>query len=228
MNETSLRAALERLPIASLHFHASAGSTNDIALQALEHTHPPDLTLIVADTQTAGRGRLQRQWVTLPGSALAFSLIIRPTAAEAAWLGFFAPLAGLAVALALEDLGLRPEIKWPNDVLLNRRKVCGVLVESVWEGSQVRGCVVGVGVNVAPSSVPPVDQVMYPAGCVEQALGQPVAREALLASILKYFIQHRPSLGTPPFLQAWQQRLAFKGEPVRVEPGIICASCIRT
>lgn len=218
MDESTLRAVLQSLPIPTIQFHPVAGSTNDLALHLLEHASPADLTLIAADSQTAGRGRMRRQWVTLPGSALAFSLILRPSPPETAHLGFLAPLAGLAVALALEELGLQPQIKWPNDVLLERKKVCGVLVETVWDGAQPRGTVVGIGVNVAPSSVPPADQVMYPAGCVEAALGQPVAREALLVSILAHFIQHRPSIGTSTFLQAWQQRLAFKGEPVQVQP----------
>lgn len=218
MDESLLHAVLADLPIATIQYHSQVSSTNDLALNLLETASPADLTVIAADAQTAGRGRMQRQWVTQPGSALAFSLILRPSLEETAHLGFLAPLAGLAVALALEDLGLSPQIKWPNDVLLERKKVCGVLVESVWDGSVPRGTVVGIGVNVAPSSVPPADQVMYPADCVEAALGRPVAREQLLASILKCFIQYRFTLDKPVFLQAWQQRLAFRGEVVQVQP----------
>lgn len=217
MNENTLRASLAHLPIPELRFFESAGSTNDLALKWIE-TGAPDGGLVVANAQTAGRGRMNRSWVTLPDSALAFSLVLRPAEEYAEKLPFYAPLAGLAVSLALENLGLAPEIKWPNDVLLNRRKVCGILVEAVWNGSQPAGLVIGIGVNVAPSSVPPDGEVMYPAGCVEQALGKPADRTELLASILTHLFDQRPAVGSPSFIQAWDSRLAFRGELVRVEP----------
>ena len=94
---------------------------------------------MIADQQTKGRGRLGRSWVTNPGAALAFSIILRPTAEEIDHLGLFSPLAGLAVCLALQNLHLPAEIKWPNDVLLARRKTCGILAESVWQGEQLQG-----------------------------------------------------------------------------------------
>jgi BirA family biotin operon repressor/biotin-[acetyl-CoA-carboxylase] ligase len=220
VNESTLRVALSGLPVPSVHYFAQIGSTNDQAQTLLEQG-TPDGTLVVADAQTQGRGRLGRRWVTIPGAALAFSLALRPSLGEQENLVFFSPLAGLAVCRALtEEYGLPAEVKWPNDVLLNRRKVCGVLVEAVWSGSHLQGVVVGIGVNVTLSSVPPDHEVLFPATCVEQALGRPLEREALLAAILRQFLALRPSLGSAAFRQDWQSRLAFRGQEVRVDlPG---------
>ncbi len=217
MNEKTLRAALAHLPVSEMRFFDTAGSTNDLALNWIE-VGAPDGALVAADTQTAGRGRLDRHWITQPGSALAFSLVLHPRADEIEKLPFFAPLAGLAVSQALENLGLSPEIKWPNDVLLERRKVCGILVEAAWSGSQSKGVVIGIGVNVAPSSVPSLGEVLFPAGCVEQALGRPVERTDLLAKILAHIFDLRSTIASPFFMRAWAERLAFRGEWVRVEP----------
>ncbi|MEN4100610.1 MAG: biotin--[acetyl-CoA-carboxylase] ligase, partial [Anaerolineaceae bacterium] len=118
---------LAGLPVSELRYFDSIGSTNDEALRWAEQG-APDAALVVADTQTAGRGRMDRRWVTRPGVALAFSLALRPTPVEASALGLFSPLGALAVAAALrENYGLLAEVKWPNDVLLERRKCCGIL-----------------------------------------------------------------------------------------------------
>jgi len=212
-----LQAALADLPITKIETYTEIGSTNDRA-QALLEQGAPDGTLVVSEAQTQGRGRLGRHWVTTPGAALAFSLALRPDPAERSRLAFFAPLAGLAVCQALvNDYGLKAQVKWPNDVLLDRRKACGVLVEAAWVGSQLHGVVLGVGVNVASSSVPPDREVMFPATCVESALGRAVDRVDLLVNILRQLFELRSILGTGPFLQLWQERLAFRGEEVHVD-----------
>ncbi len=217
MNESRLRAALAQLPIPEIRYFESAGSTNDLAMQWLE-SGASDGALVAADMQTAGRGRMARRWVTNPGCALAFSLILHPRSGEVDKLPFFAPLAGLAVSKALERLGLEAEIKWPNDVLVERKKVCGILVEASWSGDHPQGMVIGIGVNVAPCSMPPASELLFPAGCVEQALGRPVDRVELLAHILAHLFDLRPTLASAEFMQDWEQRLAFRGEMVQVEP----------
>ncbi len=218
MDEQRLRAAL-KTTVAGLHYFESIGSTNDLALQ-LAAQGAADGTLVVADQQTMGRGRLERRWVTAPGAALAFSLALRPTPAEQQALALFAPLCGLAVSRALEALGLQPQIKWPNDVLLERRKTCGILVEAQWQGARLQGLVAGIGVNVAPSSVPPAEELRFPATCIETVLGRPVDRVELLSSILRYLYEERARLGSPEFFSAWESRLAFRGEWVNVQqPG---------
>jgi BirA family biotin operon repressor/biotin-[acetyl-CoA-carboxylase] ligase len=219
MDEKRIQTAVAGTPVANVVTLLETGSTNDVAQKLLEQG-APDGTLVVAEAQTQGRGRLGRQWVTTPGAALAFSLALRPASREMERLPFFSPLAGLAVCQALvEDYHLPAEVKWPNDVLLGRRKTCGVLVEAAWSGERLLGVVVGIGVNVAPASVPPDNEVMFPATCVEQAApGRTIDRVELLGQIIKRFFSLRPEMGSPAFLRLWQERLAFRGEWVRVDP----------
>jgi BirA family biotin operon repressor/biotin-[acetyl-CoA-carboxylase] ligase len=220
MDEQTLREGLAGLNIPAIQYFDNLPSTNDFAMVWVEKG-APDFSLVVADSQSAGRGRLGRHWVTVPGAALAFSLVLRPNLGEKDYLALFSPLAGLAVSLALEKTyGLQPAIKWPNDVLLSRKKVAGILAESVWEGQEPSGVILGIGINIAPSSVPPADKLLFPAISVEQILGQPADRVLLLKAVLKEIVAWRPFLATPSFLAAWQSRLAFRGEWVEAsQPG---------
>ena len=218
MTEDELRLRLRELPLAGLRWYPSVDSTNTAALEWAARG-ALDGSLVVADQQSAGRGRLGRKWVTNPGAALAFSLILRPTSREREHMGLFSPLGAMGVTDALRGLGLTPQIKWPNDVLLQRLKVCGILVETVWLGQELDSLVMGIGVNVAPSSVPPPGELLFPAVCIENVLGKPVERTALLGEILRSIFAWRVSLGLPEFLDAWQSNLAFTGERVSVLQG---------
>ena len=102
--------------------------------------------VVVAETQTASRGRLGRRWVSDSGN-LYFSTLFRPNVDA---LPLLSPLAGVAVARAVrQTASLYPAIKWPNDVMIDGRKVAGILAESTMSGSRVDHAIVGVGVNVA-------------------------------------------------------------------------------
>lgn len=216
MQTDQLRQILADLRVPAVRAFDTIGSTNDEAL-AWAEAGAEDGSLVVADQQTMGRGRLGRSWVTNPGAALAFSLILRPPVAEQENLGLFSPLAGLAVCLALQALNLPAEIKWPNDVLLARRKTCGILAESAWQAGQLHGVVVGIGINVTPASVPPSDQVQFPATCVEAQLDKPLDRWELLHAVLESFFEWRNRLGSVEFIQAWEESLAFIGDPVTLK-----------
>jgi BirA family transcriptional regulator, biotin operon repressor / biotin---[acetyl-CoA-carboxylase] ligase len=218
MNADSLRAALAGKPVSQIQYFDTTDSTNEVALRWIE-AGAPDGALVVADAQTAGRGRMNRRWVTQPGAALAFSLVLKPGAASGAPpFGLFSPLAAMALADALVELGVpHVEIKWPNDVLLRGRKVAGILAEAAWLGDQLQGLVLGIGVNVDPAAVPPPETLLYPATSVVGELGRPVDREDLLARLVGAVFAWRPRLGSPDFLQAWEARLAFKGRPVEVQ-----------
>ncbi len=208
-------AALAGLPLGGLRFFDSIGSTNDEAL-AWAANGAPDCSLVIADEQTAGRGRSGRKWNTPPGAAVALSVILRPAASEGPLAGRLTGLGALAVVQACQELGLAAEIKWPNDVLLNRKKVAGILVESVWAGSVLNASIMGIGINVARGAPPPADQLAYPATSLEQELRQPPQQVDVLKSILTALHAWRPRLSTPDFMQAWEQALAFRGETVVV------------
>ena len=117
---------------------------------------------MIADEQTQGRGRLNRKWFTPKSSALAFSLILRPSAPMRPHLSRTVGLAALSIAESCLKHGLNPQIKWPNDILLNGRKTAGILVESVWSGEDVDSLVIGMGINVHKDSVPPAEYVAIP------------------------------------------------------------------
>jgi BirA family biotin operon repressor/biotin-[acetyl-CoA-carboxylase] ligase len=216
MNERELRRTLLDLPLGGIRYYDQIGSTNDVAL-AWAAEGAADLALVVADEQTAGRGRFGRKWVTPPGTALAFSLVLRPAAEEAESVVLFSALGALAIASTLEEkYGLAPEIKWPNDVLVRGRKVSGILAETVWLGSRTESVVLGIGLNVLAEAVPAVESLNFPAISLETATGQSIDRLPLLHDILAALIAWRPRLGSGEFIQAWEDRLAFRGERVQV------------
>ena len=216
MEIDKLNEALASLPLGGIRSFDSIGSTNDEA-SAWADAGCADLSLVIADEQTRGRGRFDRKWVTRPGSSLAFSLVLKPTPSEEARLPLFAPLCGLALWQALRDLYKQEsKIKWPNDLLIDRQKCAGVLVEAAWTGSNLNGIVLGIGINVSPDSVPPMTDQLFPATSIEAAVGHAVDRFQLLASVLRSIIFWRNKLGSPEFFETWQSHLAFLGESVKI------------
>ena len=218
MNQNEFRKALSPLPLGDVRYFDSIGSTNNEAL-AWATGGARDLSLVIADEQTSGLCRLDRKWFTPKGTALALSIILRPTAGEKPYLTRIVRLAALAVADALRTRGLVSQIKWPNDVLLNGRKVAGILVESVWSGEEVDGLVIGIGVNVLKEAVPSAEFLQFPATSLEESLGSLVDREKLLHDILAGLIALRPHLGSDSFIASWERALAFRGEEVQAEQG---------
>ena len=141
-----LRDALAvRLPDVVVEVVEEAPSTNAIVAERAR-TGVGEGLAVVAEHQTAGRGRLDRTWETPPRSALTFSLLLRPTAPSRSW-PWLPLLTGYAVSKALRADGHDAGVKWPNDVLIGERKVAGILVERVETGAGP-AAVVGVGLNV--------------------------------------------------------------------------------
>jgi len=221
MDGRTLRKALFNIPLGGLRYYEQTGSTNDIAL-AWAAAGAPDLALVIAEQQTAGRGRGNHSWFSAPGAALAFSLVIRPLPGEEQTIPLFSALGALAVCEVLAAQGLQPEIKWPNDILLNRKKVCGILAESVWTGEKVDSIVLGVGLNIKPEAVPPNDQLNFPATCLEAEFPPPqhvvaaFKRMLLLQQILQAVRYWRGLVATKVFLHTWERRLAFREEQVEI------------
>lgn len=179
------------------------------------------LCLAFADEQTSGRGRAGRTWFTPPGSALAFSLLLdAKQTMEPNLLGLVSGLGALAVCAAIEKLyQLAPEIKWPNDVLLAGKKTCGVLAEAHWAGERLTALILGIGLNLAPESVPPQKDLNFPATCVEEVLGRKVDAADLLRAILECLILWKARMTEPDFVESLEARLAYKGESVKLEGG---------
>ena len=203
-----------------MRYFATVGSTNDLATRWVEAS-APDLSLVVADEQTRGRGRLNRRWFTPPGAALALSLILRPGVGEQDAVSpyFYTALGALATCDALPPQ-VQAQIKWPNDVIITQDldpgKLAGILAEAHWQGQELAAIILGIGINVAPYSVPPDEQLHYPATCVEAVVKAKIDRWSLLHAVLERLLYWRERLCTQEFLAAWDARLAFRGEWVRV------------
>lgn len=191
-------------------FLPESASTNTDAL-AWAEAGAPEGALVVAERQTAGRGRLGRTWETAPGQCLTFSLLARPKAPPevAATLPL---VAGLAVAEALRARGFEAGLKWPNDVLIGERKVCGILCEAQTSARGIEGIVVGIGVNAGT----------VPEALAHRAVGLGgVDRLCLLAEICAAFeaLYARWATGGLRALRAELDTLDYKrGKTIRVRP----------
>ena len=210
LSENRLRSLF---PGRALRFHRETASTNDLALAWWENG-APDGALVVADAQTEGRGRLGRVWFAPPTTALLFTLVFtapRDLAVRATMLG------ALAVAETAREMGAHPVgIKYPNDVQISRRKVCGVLAEAAWTGGRV-GVALGIGVNVRVdfAGTPFADT----ATSLETALKRPLDRADLLAAIVQRLDFWRARLATDALPAVWRSYLNMLGEWVEVHTG---------
>jgi BirA family biotin operon repressor/biotin-[acetyl-CoA-carboxylase] ligase len=223
MNISEIVCALSGLPLGEIQYFDRIGSTNDEAALWADRG-APDLSMVIADEQTAGKGRHGRTWLTPPGAALAFSLVLRDFsegeigAEPGSSLMRLTALGAVGICEALkQSYKLQAQIKWPNDVLLNRRKTAGILVEVHWQGENLQAAILGMGINVAPKSVPPDEEAAFPATCIQDTLGGPIDRLDLLRSVLVELIALRRQLMSPSFVQVWDRYLAFKGEYVMIK-----------
>ena len=202
LNEGSLRRALALAGLdAPVRWDDVTSSTNATAL-TLAADGAPAWTLVAAGHQTAGRGRQGRVWIDRPGSALMFSVILRPRE-EPERVGLVSLAAGAAMAEAASvSSGLEVRCKWPNDLMVDASKVGGILGEAEIAGGRIRYVVVGIGVNLAaPEDVPGAGGI----GDIDE--------ESLLSGFLQRF---RSSLeGTPDeMLGRWRAVSATLGRPV--------------
>ncbi len=217
MNTENLQAILQPVGVSAVRYFESIGSTNDEALQWAGQG-APDFALVTADTQSSGRGRMGRKWVSTAGACLAFSLVLRPTPPETNCITLFSPLGSLAIQRVLQNNYRLPcEVKWPNDVLIYRKKVAGILVEIDWNGASPEGIIQGIGVNISQAAVPPASDLLFPATSLEDELGYRPDRWEFLRQVLAQIKALRPLLPTGALIKEWEKHLAFAGERVRVE-----------
>jgi BirA family transcriptional regulator, biotin operon repressor / biotin---[acetyl-CoA-carboxylase] ligase len=200
------------------------GSTNaDLAIAARSGTAEPG-TVLLTDYQSAGRGRLGRTWTAPPGTSIAMSVLVRPDGVEPARWTWLPLLTGLAVADGLSRAaGIEAGLKWPNDVLIGDRKVCGILAERV-ETPDGAACVVGMGINTSlgPEDLPVPTATFVAMECA--AAGRPVpSRTDLVATVLAayelLFRRWVAAPGDPWLIVAYRRRSATLGRTVRVVLG---------
>jgi len=196
----------------NLEYRPSLRSTQDLARE-LARAGAPEGTVALAGRQMAGKGRLGRSFIS-PSGGLYFTVVLRP---DEEHLKALAIISALAVARGVERVaGLPARLKWPNDVLLRGRKVCGILIESEFMGEGVNYVLVGIGVNVN------ADLTAYPeiaaiATSLKAELGREVSREALAAEILNQFeALYLAVQAAKPVHEEWRARLDTLGKQVRV------------
>jgi BirA family biotin operon repressor/biotin-[acetyl-CoA-carboxylase] ligase len=202
-----------------LRFESLPSTNTELARLAAEGAQ--EGLSIVADEQTAGRGRLQRSWSSSKGAGLYFSILLRPTIPP-----HHTPLitfmAALAVGDALkESAGVETDIKWPNDLLSGERKICGILAEAI-DTPTGRAVIVGIGVNLTPNAFPA--ELTSVATSVSEVSGRQPEREAILTSLLRtltrwYSLLNEPG-GVEKIVAAWSSRSSYAtGRFVQVSNG---------
>ena len=174
-------------------------------------------TIVIAESQTGGRGRMGRKWLS-PEGGIWLSIILKPKMQPV-----YAPritfLAGVAVAKTIRSLGLEAKIKWPNDVLVRGKKVCGILTEIEAEIDLIDYCVVGIGIdaNVDTESFP--EEFRESSTSLKKELGHEINRVAFLQRLLEEFEVRYLKLqkeGFLPILEEWRSMSATIGEWVKI------------
>ncbi len=216
LNREALQRALRTHTLGrNVELYAEIGSTNTRAAE-LAREGAPDGTLVLAELQTLGRGRLDRRWHAPAGSSLLMSLLLRPPllARQAQRLTMLYSLA--AVEGIFTVTGLEARIKWPNDVYLYEHKLGGILTELGLDGSSLTYAVLGMGLNVNLDAQA-LPEVMTPAISLSSALGRPVARLDLLVAILEAAERRYDRLlsGWSP-ADEWRRHLLTLGRRVKV------------
>jgi BirA family biotin operon repressor/biotin-[acetyl-CoA-carboxylase] ligase len=175
-------------------------------------------TLIVADAQSKGQGRLGRTWVSPSGSGLYLSIILRPDY-SADWFPRLSLTAGVAVASAIRQTGAMPQLKWPNDILIADRKVGGILTEALFDKNRMESAVLGIGINVNTEQDEFPMSIRNLATSLRLSLGRTVSRTHLLQSLLCQLEEWYESLNKGAFeaiLESWSEFDSTLGRVVEV------------
>jgi len=197
------------------------GSTNDVAMESAS-TGAPEGSVFVAEQQTAGRGRASHQWHSAQSTGIYCSVILRPSLPPADVL-VLSLATGLAVHAAVQEVDSRilPDLKWPNDLLLDGKKFCGILTEMTAEATRVRHVVVGVGINVNQTNFP--EDLRDTATSLRLRFGTEYSRLQLCAALLKSLDREYSELLRNPqaresILQRFSERSStVKGVRVQVD-----------
>lgn len=196
-------------------YYRRLSSTMEVAREEVQQG-ASEGTVVVADEQSAGKGRLNRVWLS-PGGSLSLSIALYPSIV---YLPSLIMVASLAVVHAIKVVtGLESQIKWPNDVLVNGKKVCGILIESGIRGSSVAYAIIGIGINVNLKASDFAD-ILPSATSLSDELGRDVSRLELLRRLLVELEKLYLSLPAGDAVyREWRDRLVTLGRKVHVESG---------
>lgn len=207
----------------ALYYFDSITSTND-HMRKLAMQGAPHGSLVVAEEQTAGRGRHGREWFSPPGSGLYSSLLLRP-ALGIQRVGWLTLAAALAMVRTAKDAGIALDIKWPNDLECEGRKVAGILAETVTEGNWIRFIVLGTGINVNWEHEKVPDEIRDSATALSSLTHEPLNRDRFLAgylwelSVIVSNLESDKFSVLPAVANEVMAHLAYLGEHVRITTG---------
>ena len=196
-----------------IHYHQSVGSTMDETRHLAEDGAPEGI-VVIAEEQTKGRGRFDRKWISPVGVNLSFSVLFRPKISH---LPFINMAAALSICDAVRDQAkLSPEIKWPNDVRINGKKLSGILVETEVQGGEVIHAVVGIGLNINldPRGHSEIESI---ATSFFAETGRRFDRTAVLASVLKHLDEYYSEIKAAKSLtERWADNMETLGRLIQV------------
>jgi BirA family biotin operon repressor/biotin-[acetyl-CoA-carboxylase] ligase len=202
-----------------VHHFETLNSTNDLAKE-LAAQGAPEGTMVVAETQTGGRGRLGREWDSPPGVGLYVSLVLRPMLPPMELPQITLTTAVAVVRAVRRVAGLAPGIKWPNDLLVNGKKLAGILTEMETESDRIRHVVVGLGLNVNNPAFPP--ELAVTATSLALTAGGTFSRVELLKAWLEEFedlYDRFLNQRFPEILEEWKAAAVTLGRTVTVRQG---------
>ncbi|PJE80765.1 Bifunctional ligase/repressor BirA [invertebrate metagenome] len=204
------------LPLLTLHTDIVAESTNDWVRQIAAEHPDKNLHVCTVEYQSQGRGRRGRQWINPFGSTIALSLYWKLNQGLSQLEGLSLAI-GLSVLKSLQSSGVEPlQLKWPNDILCHRKKLCGILLEASGDPNGESEVIIGIGINVLLNEEQ-LTSLGQPATDITHACGFPISRNQLIAHLLNHLIptlKQYEQKGFQPFRQEWCRHDAFFGQQV--------------
>lgn len=202
-------------------FYEEIGSTNDEAKRLAREGKPEGL-LVLSDRQTAGKGRFGRKWHSPEKTGLYCSLILRPPV-PVSKISLLTILAGVAVLETIQkETSLAPLLKWPNDVLINGKKVCGILTESTSKKDKVEFAIMGIGININNRKEQFPDEICLSSTSLKIESGKDIIREKFLSSLL-FHLENKYTCflknGNKNILQVWRKHNDVLGKKVKIYQG---------
>lgn len=218
LTEAELRSCMEGYRMGGcVRFHEKTDSTN-IQAKHLAEAGAGEGTLVVAECQMAGKGRRGRSWVSPPGSGIWMSFILRPDL-EPSCASMITLVAAMAVSGGIEEAcGLKSQIKWPNDVIIDGKKICGILTEMSTELEMIQYVVVGIGINVNTAQFP--EEISKTATSLYIESGKSWKRSNIIACIMKrmeeYYDKFLQTSDLSALKKEYESKLANLGREVTV------------
>ena len=201
----------------SIQYYPKLDSTNTKAWELISK-NTENGTVIITDNQTLGRGRQSNKWNSTPNKSLTFSIIMYPNALPNQ-INLYSLIAGLTITDCLYEYNIQAQLKWPNDILINNKKVGGILCESKISGGAIKSMVIGIGLNVNENVTEFPKDLRNIATSLKIESGKQYQLEILLANILNHLEHRIKSKETKSQLLDWKKRCAHLNQQVTFKSG---------